>query len=92
MNAAHRLGLARRAALACFLLGAMPLGAGRAGIPNWQTGETIPGTEGITPGPGMVLENWNTEIHNLRYADFSGGLDLSGATLEHSWLDFALFK
>jgi hypothetical protein len=24
-----------------------------ADIKNWQTGETIPGTEEITPGPGV---------------------------------------
>ncbi len=62
-----------------------------ADITNWQTGQTIPGTEGITPGPHMYLIEWNTDSHNLRYADFSGGLDLRGSTLGYDWLDFALF-
>ena len=50
-----------------------------AEIVNWQTGETIPGTEGITPRPGIQLTRWNTAEHNLRYADCSGGLDLSNS-------------
>ncbi len=62
-----------------------------ADITNWQTGQTIPGTEGITPGPGMVLENWNTETHNLRYADFSDGLNLRHSTFSWDWLDSARF-
>ena len=52
----------------------------------------IPGTAGITPGPGVDLSNWNTAPHNLRYADFSGGLDLSGANFSNSWLDNAHFQ
>ncbi len=58
-----------------------------ADIKNWQTGQTIPGTEGITPGPGVSLMNWNSDAHNLRYADFSAGLDLGGSLFRSSWLD-----
>ena len=61
----------------------------RADIKNWQTGETIPGTEGITPGPGIDLSFWNTDRRNLRFADFSGGLDLSGSQFSQNWLDNA---
>lgn len=56
----------------------------RADIMNWQNGSVIPGTEGITPGPGLSLPNWNTLSQNLNYADFSGGLDLSNANFEYS--------
>ena len=62
-----------------------------ADIKNWQTGQTIPGTEYITPGPWMYLSNWNTTSQNLWYADFSGGLNLSGSTFRYSWLDYARF-
>ncbi len=55
----------------------------RADIYRWDTGELIPGTEGIEPGPGVQLRDWNTEDHNLRYADFAG-LDLSNARFEIS--------
>ena len=54
-------------------------------ITNWQTGQTIPGTEGITPGPNMQLSGYSTDAHNLRFADFSGGLDLQGSSLSRDW-------
>ena len=53
---------------------------------RWDTGEVIPGTEGITPGPEVRLVGWNTDDRNLRYADFSGGLDLTNAYFGSSWL------
>jgi hypothetical protein len=34
-----------------------------ADIYRWGTGEVIPGTEGITPGPGVQLQN-----HELGFA------------------------
>lgn len=62
-----------------------------AEIYNWQTGEVIPGTEDITPGPGVWLgEYWNTESKNLKYADFADK-DMSGAMFEYGWLDYAIF-
>ncbi len=67
-----------------FFLGVLLLGTlfpARADIYNWQTGEVIPGTEDIEPGPGVRLWDWNTEDRNLRYADFAG-LDLSNARFE----------
>lgn len=62
----------------------------RADIKNWQTGETIPGTQGVDPGPGVNLSHRNTEQRNLRFADFAG-LNLSGAGLSCSWLDYGKF-
>jgi uncharacterized protein YjbI with pentapeptide repeats len=71
---------------------ALGVSVSRAEIYRWDTGEAIPGTEGITPGPGEWLGYWNTEARNLRFADFSGGLDLCGAYLHRSWLDNADFS
>jgi hypothetical protein len=34
-------------------------------IYNDQTGQVIPGTQGITPGPGVDLSEWNTPGHVL---------------------------
>src|SRR5687767_7245342 len=45
----------------------------RADIFRFDTGEVIPGTEGIVPGPGIDLDNWN-----LTFADLSGR-DLTAA-------------
>ncbi len=39
----------------------------------------------------MVLSSWNTDAHSLRYADFSGGLNLHGSTFSFDWLDSAQF-
>ncbi|MFO0911798.1 MAG: pentapeptide repeat-containing protein [Pirellulales bacterium] len=63
-----------------------------AQIYRWDNGKLIPGTNGIKPGPGVKLINWNTDSHNLRYADFSAGLDLSNADFHRSWLDYAHFQ
>ncbi len=76
----------RNAALFLFLILTSLRGV-RADIYRWDNGQLIPGTEGITPGPGVRLDGWNTETHNLRYADFSGGLDLTEADFHESWLD-----
>ena len=60
------------------------------GINNWLTGQTIPGTEDIIPGPGIDLSDWNNEQMNLRFADLAN-VDLSGATFDRSWLNQARF-
>lgn len=57
-----------------------------ADISRWDTGELIPGTEGITLGPGVVLEE-----KNLDYANFSGA-DLTGASFLLSSLHNADFS
>jgi uncharacterized protein YjbI with pentapeptide repeats len=75
------------AAFACVMALAT---SGQAQIYRWDTGELIPGTEGIEPGPGMQLTHWNRETRNLRYAEFSG--DLSGASLFQNWFEHARFN
>ena len=57
---------------------------------NWQTGEVIPGTEGITPAPGVDLSYRNTEALNLWYADLENA-NLENASFRESWLDNAKF-
>lgn len=56
-----------------------------ADVINWQTGETIPGTEGIVPGPGLTLID-----RDLAFADFAG-LDLTAARFNESRLENARF-
>jgi uncharacterized protein YjbI with pentapeptide repeats len=51
-----------------------------ADIFRWDTGQLIPGTENITPGPGVALSR-----RHLEYADLAD-LDLRGAVLEFSTL------
>jgi uncharacterized protein YjbI with pentapeptide repeats len=63
----------------------------RADILNWQTGQVIPGTEPITPGPGVDISGWNAAAHNLDYAALSD-LDLTSATLSWNWFNYADFK
>ncbi len=62
----------------------------RADILRWDTGEVIPGTEGITLEPGIVLNGWNSDSHNLRYGDFGG--NLAGSELHFSSFDNARFQ
>ena len=67
----------------------------RAQINSLQTGQPIPGTVGITLGPGIDLSGWNSAGHSLQYGDFSdngaGGVNLAGTTFDASWLDNASF-
>ena len=77
-------------ALACLLAAR----SATAQITRWNTGQVIPGTVGITPGPGVNLSGWNSDAHNLRYGQLSydpAVLDLSGANFSGSWLDNASF-
>jgi len=80
----------RTCTLAAALLLSLAFSAS-AQIYNWDTGEVIPGTEGITPGPYMHLDHWDSEGHNLRFADLSGDLNLHGSSFKDSWLDNAWF-
>ena len=57
-----------------------------ADIYRWDTGELIPGTEEIQPGPGVQLNGLD-----LRYADL-GSRELSGANFTSSRLDYARFS
>jgi hypothetical protein len=77
--------------MACGLLMSLPAAA-QADIFRWDNGQLIAGTEGITPGPGVNLSSLNTPQSNLRFADFSGGLDLIQANFWRSWLDNSRFN
>ena len=59
----------------------MPFCNVHAQIYRWDNGQLIPGTEGITPGPGVELDH-----RELEYASFgsSPGIDLTGANFESS--------
>jgi hypothetical protein len=37
----------------------------RADIVRWDNGQVIPGTEGITPGPGILLNSLDLRFANL---------------------------
>ena len=58
-------------------------GSSRADIFRWDNGQLIPGTEGITPGPGVQLDH-----HELAYAALSS-LDLTGSRFDFSNLSYA---
>ena len=76
-------------------LAAGALSTAHAQINDIRTGQPIPGTQGITLGPGLDLSDWNSAGHNLRYGDFSnngiGGVNLTGDLFDNSWLDNAEF-
>jgi polyhydroxybutyrate depolymerase len=57
----------------------------RADIYRWDNRQLIPGTEGITPGPAVVLDH-----HELAFAALSE-LDLTGARFDFSNLSNAQF-
>jgi hypothetical protein len=79
--------------IACGLLVSLPAAA-QADIFRWDNGELIPGTEGITPGPGVGFDYcpWTCLPRDLRFADFSGGLDLTEANFYPTWLDNSRFN
>ena len=52
------------------------------------SGQVIPGTQGITPGPGIDLSGWNTPGHQLEFASLSYQ-GLSNASFENSDLTSA---
>jgi uncharacterized protein YjbI with pentapeptide repeats len=55
----------------------------RADIFRWDNNQLIPGTEGITPGPGVQLDH-----HELAYAALYN-LDLTGSRFDFSNLSYA---
>ena len=87
VTVSHRIALLSFAAFLIF--GRI---SANADVLNWQTGETIPGTEDVEPGPRGVFSTGAFPRTNLRYADFSGGLDLTGAYFEIADLSYALFE
>ena len=62
-------------AIRILLLAGLCAATANADIYRWDTGEVIPGTEGIEPGPGVQLDNVN-----LEYSDLSGR-NLTGAQI-----------
>jgi len=76
-------------AAAALALAAAPLA--RADIYRWDDATIIPGTESITPAPGIDLSHWNTPGHTLQYADFTPYPSLSAADFSHSDLSSSLF-
>ena len=93
----HRCRPMRLFSLASVVTCLAVAGLARADIFRWDDGQLIPGTEGITPGPGVNLHGGcgffgGCEPLNLRFADFSGGLDLTQASFYRSWLDNSRFN
>lgn len=72
------------AVMLCMILAARS--ALHADIYRWETGELIPGTERITPGPGVQLDH-----RELEYAGLSD-TDLTTANSEASYHTNALLS
>lgn len=70
-------------ALALICMSLLLVAQGRADIFRWDNGDLIPGTEGVTPGPGVVLSQYE-----LAYAELSD-YDLATAQLNGADLSFA---
>lgn len=79
-----------RIACLCFFAAALCGRVGRADVYRWYDGERIPGTEALTPGPNWVVDSWNNEERNLRFASL-GNRDLRDSRITNSWLDQANF-
>ena len=81
-----------RRAMVCGLLAFVVARASPAlaQIYNDQTGQVIPGTQGITPGPGVDLSGWNTAGHQLEFAGL-GSIDLTNASFGMSDITSASF-
>ena len=76
--------------LTLFLIATLFLSiSAHADIFRWDNNQLVPGTAGITPGPGINLSNWNTLSHNLEFANL--GFNLTGASFANTDLSFALF-
>jgi uncharacterized protein YjbI with pentapeptide repeats len=73
-----------------FFFVALWAGPSWAQIYNDQTGQMIPGTQRITPGPGVDLNGWNTPGHELEFANLVS-IDLTNASFATSDLTYASF-
>lgn len=73
-------------AFAAVVLACAFAGAARADIFRWDNGQTIPGTEGITPGPGVNLSGLQLDYANLE------SVDLTSANLSQANLTRARFN
>ena len=69
---------------------ALPTSIVDGDVYNWQTGEVILGTEGITPRAGVDFWSLNNDGFDLSYADFSN-LDLRRGVFDNADLSYALF-
>jgi len=49
----------------------------RADIYRWDTGEVIPGTEGIQPAPDVELSHLELQFADLRHLDLTGSRFIS---------------
>ena len=77
--------------MACGLLMSLPAAA-QADIFRWDNGQLIPGTKASRRDQGLTFSEWSSPQRNLRFADFSGGLDLTQANFACSWLDNSRFN
>jgi uncharacterized protein YjbI with pentapeptide repeats len=87
--------LARAIVCASLALTFLGPNSARAQIYRWDNNMLIPGTQGITPGPGVDLSGWNTAGHQLEFADFGfqpGTIDLTSASFANSDLASAFFN
>ena len=83
------LNAARLVAIACLVCSAVgsrieiALGDIYYDSASPNAGQVIPGTQGITPGPGVDLSGWNSPGHELEFAllDYP---DLTNASFENS--------
>ena len=66
------------------------VGAARAEIYRWDTGEVIAGTEGVEPRPGIHLRGFDLQYAALSGLDFSNA-DLHGSNLSHADLSDSTF-
>jgi uncharacterized protein YjbI with pentapeptide repeats len=85
-----------RISVALLLAAAVSSAIARADIYRWDNGQVIPGTEGITPGPGVRLDRVNLDFADFRSADLTGASlvnsRLSRANLANSNLSRSAFR
>ena len=66
-----------------------------ADILRWDNGELIPGTEGITPGPGVQLQDRFLDFADLKNKTLTDATfarsDLTSATFQEASLTRAIF-
>ena len=64
-----------------------------ADIYSWDNGQLIPGTEGITPGPGVQLDHMDLEYARLWGEDLTAArLEASNLAMPVLWLDRGAYR
>ncbi len=76
----------RRIAAITAAMAATPIAVCWADIYRVDTGRLIPGTQGITPGPGVDLSNRSLEYANLQYSNLTNAL-FSNSDLKSGYFD-----